>query len=190
LHETGLPHYYKELITDWDKFNGFLSLDVTDIFIAENLAFSVKFASSAAKKNGKALRSFCNICETSWNKTPSLKTFFIRPEDIDLYNEYIDTFEFYTDSISAARLNALYEIYTKDKYWFGKLSELITGYVGEEDSRFIIPRFGTVRLNCEKRCMKGVQPTCKICDRIIELSKTLKDKEIMIAIDKEREDNE
>ena len=178
LHEHQLPHYYNEFVTDWDKFNGFLSLDVTDIFVAENLVFSAKILSSRAKKNGKSLRCFCNVCQSSWDKTPSIKTFFIRPEDINLYEGIIDTFEFFTDS--DAKINTLYEIYTKDKKWFGKLNQIITGYEGEEDSRFIVPRFGETRLNCEKRCVKAVGPTCKICDRIIELSETLKEKEIII----------
>lgn len=189
LNEYNLPHYYNEFITDWDRFQGFLELNVTDIFIAENLAFNVKILSENAKKNNKALRSFCNVCESSWGKTPSLKTFFIRPEDLYLYEDYIDTFEFYIDDTAPARLNVLYEIYTKDQEWFGKLNEIIIGYEGEEDSRFIIPRFGEVRLDCNKRCMQGVKPTCHICDRIIELSKTLEDQHILVTINKKETDN-
>ena len=184
LSDQNLPHYYNDFITDWDRFNGFLHLNVTDIFIAENLAFNVKILSSAAKKHDKSLRSFCNVCESSWDETSSIKTFFIRPEDINLYENYIDTFEFYTDDRNAARLNVLYEVYAKDKKWFGKLNEIIVGYEGEEDSRFIIPLFGEKRLDCDKRCMKD--GSCRICDRIIELGKTLEDKEIMIAVDKKQ----
>lgn len=184
LVEQKISHYYNELVTDWDKFNGFLSLDVTDIFIAENLAFDLKNLSLNAKKYGKHLRSFCNVCESSWDETPSIKTFFIRPEDIDLYGQYIDTFEFYVDNRDATKINVLYEIYAKDKKWFGELREIIVGYEGKEDSRFIIPIFSQKRLECDKRCMKGINPTCKICDRVAELSESLKDKEIMIAIDK------
>lgn len=129
--------------------------------------FNAKIISFYAKKNNKSLRSFCNICESSWDETPSLKTFFIRPEDIDLYNNYIDTFEFYADPTDATKINTLYEIYTKDKSWFGKLNEIILGYEGDEDNRFIIPRFGEQRLNCDKSCIKNIKPFCRICDRII-----------------------
>lgn len=190
LNNLNLPHYYNEYVTDWDKFQGFLKLNVTDIFVAEDLMFDVKILSLNAKKYHKALRSYCNICESSWDETPSLKNFFIRPEDIDLYKDYIDTFEFYESENSPVRINVLYEIYTKDKQWFGKLREIIVGYEGEEDSRFIIPRFGEKRLNCSKRCMKGIEPICHICDRIIELSNTLKDRDIIVTIDKEIGKNE
>ena len=184
LNEKNIPHYYNEFVTDWDRFQGFLHLNVTDIFVAEDLMFNAKLLSLNAKKYGKSLRSYCNICESSWDKTSSLKTFFIRPNDIDLYKDYIDTFEFYIDEFSPVRLNALYEIYTKDKQWFGKLNEIIVGYEGEEDNRFIIPLFGEKRLNCGKRCMKGLEPSCHICERVIELGETLKNTDMLIKMER------
>ena len=180
LNEQNLPHYYNERITDWDKFQGFLHLNVTDIFIGENLAFNVKILKLNAEKYKKSLRCFCNLCESSWEYTPSLKTFFIRPEDLNLYENYIDTFEFYTNAASVAALNIWYEIYTKDKKWTGKLDEIIMGYKGEEDNTFIVSNFGEKRLNCNKKCMQGIEPTCHICDRIIDLSKTLKERNIIV----------
>jgi len=52
------------------------------------------------------------------------KQFFIRPEDVDIYGEYVDVIEFY-DSIE--QQNVLYEVYFKDKEWNGKLREIIKG---------------------------------------------------------------
>ena len=50
-----------------------------------------------AKKEEKGIhiRTFCNICQKSWQETNPLQTFFIRPEDISLYEGYIDTIEFF-----------------------------------------------------------------------------------------------
>ena len=184
LNKNKIPHYYNEFIKDWDRFHGFLSLNVTDIFIAESLCFNLRNCSLQAKRKGKKLRSYCNVCESSWEEGESLKSFFIRPEDIDVYNQYIDTFEFFpfNRKLDATRLNTLYQIYTKDKKWSGQLSEIIDGYEGNEDNRFIIPRFGEIRPNCKKRCLES--ENCYICDRIIDLSKTLKDKNIMVTVDK------
>ena len=181
LNKQKLPHYYNEFITDWDSFQGFLHLNVTDIFIGGSLAFNVKFLKLNAEKYKKSLRCFCNLCQSPWEYTPSLKTFFIRPEDLDLYKNYIDTFEFYTNTASGTALNTWYEIYTKDKKWAGKLNEIIVGYEGEEDNKFIVSRFGEKRLNCNKKCMQGIEPTCHICDRIIDLSKTLKERDIIVT---------
>ena len=126
-----LPHYYNEYISSWDRFVGFLSLNVSDIFITEELAFEIKNVSNLAKKHHKSLRAFCNICQSSWSDSLSLKTFFIRPEDLDLYTNYIDTFEFYITNKDYQKINTLYEIYTKDKKWFGLLNEIISDYKGK-----------------------------------------------------------
>lgn len=184
LVENNIPHYYNEFVTSWDKFQGFLSLSVTDIFIAEELAFSAKILSKNAIKNGKSLRVFCNVCQSSWDQTKSIKTFFIRPEDIYLYEGIIDTFEFYIDDKDATRINTLYQIYTKDQYWHGKLSQIIIGYTGEENNQYIIPKFGEKRLNCNKTCMQGIKPACHICDRIQELEEVLKTEKLAVRIDK------
>ena len=166
-------------------FQGFLSLDVTDIIITGDVAFNIKKASENAKKNNKSLRCFCNIAQYQWKNTPDIKKFFIRPEDIDLYEDYVDTIEFnLKHDSSVIKLNTLYEIYTKDKKWSGKLKEIIDNYYTDDDSRFIIPRFGEKRLDCGRRCLQKGYPTCQICDRIIELEKTLKDNDLVVMIDK------
>ncbi len=184
LVENNIPHYYSEFITTWDKFQGFLSLEVTDIFIAEELAFSAKILSKNAKKNGKSLRAFCNVCQSSWDRTESIKTFFVRPEDIYLYDGIIDTFEFYVDSRNVTKINTLYEIYAKDQFWHGNLSQIIVGYIGDENSQYMLPRFGEHRLNCGKSCAQGIKPSCHICDKIIELEEFLKSEKIAVQIDK------
>lgn len=180
-----LPHYYNEYISTWDRFIGFLSLNVSDIFITEELAFEIKDVSILAKKHNKSLRAFCNVCQSSWEHTPSLKTFFIRPDDIDLYANYIDTFEFYVKDRDYQRINVLFEIYTQDKTWFGLLKEIIFNYKGEQDNRFIFPNYGNAKLNCGKRCLKG--KPCKNCDKILQLNSILKEKGIFIKFEKEDE---
>lgn len=187
--EQGLPHYYQEQISTIDRFNGFLSLDVTDIFIANELGFSLNRIKPKAEHYGKALRCYCNVCESSWWEDVdhcSLKTFFIRPEDIDLYSNYIDTFEFYLPDDNVPRINTLYEIYAQKKRWFGRYDELIFGYDGEEDGRYMIPDFGIRRLYCGKECayVADSVPSCHICDRISELCKTLKDHDLIVKVEK------
>ena len=77
--QKGLPHFYNEIITTWDKFKGFLSLKVTDIIIGEEIAVSAKILSTNAKKNHISLRFFPNVCQSSWDEEKTLTTFFIRP---------------------------------------------------------------------------------------------------------------
>lgn len=189
LSSRSIPHYYNEIVTTWDKFLGFLSLDITDIVIAEELGFSALFLKPLAKSKNIQLRVFCNICQSSWYKTKSLKTFFIRPEDIDLYSYYFDTFEFIyaKEKPDIHEINVLYEVYAIDKHWAGRLDEIIKEYIGEEDSRFFLPDFAEFRLKCQKKCVTrgNMSSKCNMCERIGELSKVLDEKNLMIHINKE-----
>lgn len=187
FNERKLLHYYNEIATDWDTFAGFLQLNVTDIFVGEEICFNIISAKQKAEQKNIALRTYCNICQTSWEDTPSLKTFFIRPEDISLYGNFIDTFEFFFNTFDFHKLNVLYEVYAKEEKWFGLLKEIILNYNGDEDNRFLISLFGERRLNCKKRCMYEVDQTCHICDRIVDFSETLKNKNIYVTIEKETE---
>ena len=189
INENELPHYYNEIITTWDKFQGYLTLNITDIFISGDIAFNIKIASEKAKKNGKKLRCYCNIVQSGWLEGNSLKTFFIRPEDIELYNNYIDSMEFFIDDLKdSVKVNVVYEIYVKNQFWFGKLKEIIHGYNGEEDSRLIIAKFGEQRLNCGRRCLQcsPYSSCCQICDRIIELGEILDNRGLMVTVDKQK----
>lgn len=179
LTKNGFPHYYENTIITWEDFIWFLSLNITDIFIGETVAFDIIQASKMAREKNKRLGVCCNFCDSPDNQAvPSLKKFFIRPEDFELYSNYVDVFKF--TASSANEINLLYEIYTKDKKWFGKLSEIIKNYTSDEDSRFIIPKFAQKRLSCGRRCL--INPgQCKICDRISELSYTMKNHDIMVS---------
>jgi hypothetical protein len=58
--------------------------------------------------NNIKLRVFPNICQSSFSETPSIKTFFIRPEDISIYSTFVDVFELITDE---EREQVIYKIY-------------------------------------------------------------------------------
>lgn len=185
LNELKIPHYYQQLVTTWDRFQGFLTLSVTDIFVAEELAFSAEILSSNAKEKGISLRCYCNVCQSSWDQTPSLKTFFIRPQDINLYAKYFDVFQFFVDRRETNKVNVLYRVYSKEKRWIGRLDEIIVGYEGDDYSAFILPRFGEKRLNCGKRCMKNSH--CSLCDHMASAGELLRQNNFYIRVENEEE---
>ena len=77
------------------------------------------------KDKNKRIRTFCDICQTSWPEEESLRTFFIRPEDLFLYNKYIDVVEFFNAENNKNSLNALYDLYNTGRRWAGPLKEII-----------------------------------------------------------------
>lgn len=67
------------------------------MYICEELGFSLDKISKILHENNIRVRVFPNICQSSFLETPSIKTFFIRPEDISIYSMFIDVFELVSD---------------------------------------------------------------------------------------------
>lgn len=80
-------------------------------------------------------------------------------------------------------VNTIYDIYTKDKEWYGDLDELILSLNESIDNRNILSSFAGCRLNCGRRCLKG--HPCSICERMVETAAVLNDKGLIIERDLE-----
>ena len=108
--------------------------------------------------------------------TIDIKKFWIRPEDVEVYGQYIDTIEFFG---TPQQVGVLLKVYKEDKKWFGQLKEIIFGLKSDLDSRYIVPRFAEQRVSCKKECLKGGK--CRICERVVDLSHSLKDANLIIT---------
>ena len=61
------------------------------------------------------VRVIPNLCQSSMAETPSILKFFVRPEDIQAFSTFVDTFEIVgNDQVQLT----LYKIY-KQGYWAG-----------------------------------------------------------------------
>ena len=175
--------FYDIQINDWDILTGVLKSGATDVYIVENLCFEIdKVAEIAAQYNAQ-VRVYPNIAQSKWNNTAALKKFFIRPEDIDEYEKYVDVIEFYNVD---KQIDIYYDIYKQKKKWFGKLNEIILDFDSDIDNRYIIPRFAEMRIKCGKNCLKG--GSCRRCEIIEQLSNTLEESQLVVSIDKNKED--
>lgn len=174
-----IPFFFVNPVTTIDQLHGFLNHHPTDMYICEELGFSLEKISKLLHDNNVKVRVYPNICQSSFSDTPSIKTFFIRPEDIALYSSFVDVFELITDE---KRQQTLFKIY-KQGVWFGKIKDLIPTYKGDLDSRYILGSFGAIRSKCGKRCMYQ-SDRCSICDRFLELADTLKENNIIVRKEK------
>lgn len=181
-----LKFYFDVVVRDWETFNTFIQVGVSDIFLVEQMMFEIKDASVAAHKAGVRVRTFPNIAQRRYEETQSIKCFFIRPEDIDLYEGLVDVMDIYT--IEEVNQDVVWEIYKEDKIWWGPLKEIIVGLDNEIDGRYIIPRFGDRRLNCGRKCFKGHR--CDVCETVEQLGKNLQKAGLLIQYDKEKENKE
>lgn len=91
---------------------------------------------------------------------------WIRPEDIRLYDQYIDVFEF--ESINKAQEQALYKYYIEKQEWLGSLKTIISNFKAEGSNTMIPSDVIKTRLNCGQKCVKGSD--CRICYRAVNLA--------------------
>ena len=185
LKDTNLKYFFKAAANSWDKFTGLISQNVSDIYITDELAFELDKVAEIAHKNNIKVRIYPNVAQSRWDKLSDILKFFIRPEDIEMYEPYVDVCEFYGDK--AQQIDTYYKIYQEDKKWFGDLQEIIIGLDSKIDSRYIIPRFAEKRIKCGKDCLKSGKG--EMCKRILDLSEQLENAHLIVQIDKEKEEN-
>lgn len=170
-----IPYFFINPVTTIDQLNGLLSYHPTDMYVCEQLGFSLDKISKVLHDNNIKVRVFPNICQSSFSETPSIKTFFIRPDDIPIYSVFVDVFELIADE---KRQRILFKIY-KQEHWFGKLNEVIPSFKDDLDSKYLLNTFGAIRSKCGKRCM--YKPgSCSICDRFTNLADTFKENKIVV----------
>lgn len=183
IKERVIPHkfFFNDFVRNWDTLHGLKDLGVSDMYIVEDLGFELDAVGKILHSAGIQVRVFPNIAQSPWIKTPALKKFFIRPDDIEIYEPYVDVIEFFGSDDS---IETYYKIYAIDKKWFGKLNEVIIDFDDDRlDSRFLLPIFGERRLKCGKRCLKG--SSCNICSALEVAAATLEANNLIIKTKKE-----
>ena len=91
---------------------------------------------------------------------------WIRPEDMLLYDQYIDVFEF--ESVDKKQEQALYERYIEKQEWPGSLRTIISNFRAEGNNPMIPSEVIKARLNCGQKCVRG--SNCRICYRAVSLA--------------------
>lgn len=170
-----VPFYFSDYATTWDILIGFLLFGVSDVFVAEDLGFELDNVYDVVHAANAQVRVYPNIAQSSYPFCYDMDKFFIRPDDVKIYEKYVDVFEFYGD---IRKFDVLYEIY-KQEHWNGPLREIILNFYIPVDNRDIVGIFGEVRAKCGKRCKKG--KPCNICNRMLELAETLKENNLIIT---------
>jgi len=167
LARKGLPFFFSEFCKTDDEVFAFIKIGVTDVYVVENLAFNLKEIGGYCKSKGVNVRVIPNMAQYPLHQKeviPAAVRFFIRPEDMDVYSEYVDVCEFVAP---ADRLSVLFDIY-KSKQWLGDLKDLILGLDEEFYNSGISPSFASFRLGCRHKCM---QEKCTLCMDMKEVSK-------------------
>lgn len=186
IEKAKVPFYFDYPIDNWGRLEYYLSLGVSDVFISGELGFDLpRVREKVKEKEDVQIRVWANIAQGSNPKSDGLKDFYIRPEDIDIYGEYIDIIEFFN---SEKEQNILYDVYFHDKAWDGKLKEIIKGMSCEVNNYYILgDDFVKRRIECKQDCIKGGK--CRLCDRLQGLADALEKSKDFEVFRKRKEDN-
>ena len=91
---------------------------------------------------------------------------WIRPEDILLYDDYIDIIEF--EDCDRGKEQTLYSIYMEQHEWSTIFSLLITNFKHSGVNRLISSELTKRRMKCSQSCENG--GTCTLCWRSFDLA--------------------
>lgn len=178
IKNTKIPYFSTEIAVEWEKFHELVNYGVSDIYIGEQLGFELDDVGRASARAGIRTRIFPNVAQSALTETKPLKKFFLRPEDVDLYNRrYISTFEFYIPIGTDLNWDVLYRAYAINKKWTGRLDEIIIGLDSDINNTFISPYWASARMICHRKCLK--YSDCNTCEKIYDLSKSLEAIQIM-----------
>jgi hypothetical protein len=176
LEEMQIKYMFINFATTFEQVYAFSQYNVTDIYICEDLGFRLDELQNLRGK-GIALRIFPDVAQSSNFKIPDLCKFFVRPEGLDVYEDYIDTIELWHCN---RQLSVVYEIY-KQRQWSGYLEDLILDFSNDFslNNATVVPLFDTIRVKCGRNCL--VNNNCHYCFRNLELSPLLEENDLFIV---------
>jgi len=91
---------------------------------------------------------------------------WIRPEDVEAYEDYIDIMEF--EFCEVPREETLFKVYAEQKEWSTRLDILVEDLGSSALNRMIPENLVEARLQCNHRCMNG--GTCHICETVLKMT--------------------
>ena len=161
--------YHQPALT-WNLVQILLAYNVSDITIGEPLTFSMNDIEKNIRSLGVNVRVRPYIARNSYQmklqNDNGAHHFWILPQHLYLYENYIDVIDLIDDNI--AREEGLVNAYTSTLPYNAYLSTLIQGLNTEVGAQFIDETFVNSRLNCGQYCMKN-KNSCHRCDQYIKM---------------------
>ena len=176
LTEYNIKFMFSNYARTKEGFFAMAEAGACSIYVVEELAFNLKDLQYIREHFNTGIRIFPDIAQStkgSGKYINPLTKFFIRPEDLELYEDLIDVCEFYH---LGDQLSVIYEIYRQGQ-WLGNLSDIILSLDMDIENTTIAPHFGKMRVNCNKCCLCG---RCFICTEIAELAEKFKEADLEI----------
>jgi len=160
-----IPFYHRAPLHSFMELRDLVAAGASEVILGAPLFFQL----DKVRKNFPdiKIRATANVAlpEGSLSYNEGITGLWIRPEDVNLYEKYIDTLEFYGD---ITQEQALFRIYAKQQKWPGQLSLLVQDLDHPAINRMIPSTLAEARIKCGQRCMEN--NTCHLCERILNLA--------------------
>lgn len=148
-------------ITDWELLREVLKAGATQVWIDGALGFQLPLVRKNIPSNVlirvQPHRSFSAFF-------PSVSSFFIRPEDLSLYEPYIDILDF--SHVPMAQSKVLAKYYAEGAFPY-KIQTLCPLCNIDVPNPLIRPKFAQSRLNCRQTCKSN--SNCHKCASELKL---------------------
>lgn len=163
--ELKLKFYLVYPICSYDELNAVLDLGSEYVRLGVPLFFDMDHIKEYYPK--AKIRLIPNIAyDDVYQRANGISGTWIRPEDLNMYEDYAEVIEFNDADLSKER--ALTRIYWSEKEWSGELKTLITNLNSPGVNRMIQSQVTEARLNCRQKCMS--HHNCHICFRALQLA--------------------
>lgn len=166
----GIPFYWSYPAFTWYDLRGLIDLGPCYIMLAAPLSFSLE---KIKRITDIPLRICPNLAYDAYIPHENgIYGTWVRPEDIGIYDEYIDTFEFI--GVELSQEATLLHVYKDNGNWPGNLNILFQNFDIDVDNRAIPEEIGQFRANCGQRCMET--SNCHFCETAMKFSNALRKK--------------
>ena len=166
LIKQGYKAYLRFPVSDWEMFYDFLDLGISDIYIDGALGFQIKQVAQICKEHKVLVRVSPTVSPAAAIKGLKPYSFFIRPEDLKLYEKYIDIIDF--KITQQEKEDATFSIYKRGNFIYN-LQDLLDQTTFSVPNPYIKPEFGQARLNCGQHCLLPGR-SCHLCETQISLT--------------------
>ena len=163
-----IKFYWYYPITTYYELQGVLALGPSQVLLGAPLTFDLPTVKGITDL---PLRMVVNQpYEPYMPREDGICGQWVRPEDTEIYAEYITSFEFAEADLQAER--AYLHIYKDNKVWPGNLNLLFKNFGVNVDNRGLFDDIGVRRTYCRQRCMSG--SGCRYCKTAIKFSEILR----------------
>lgn len=179
LLENGVPTYFNYGVSSFEDLQYLIDLGVSEVRIRGELGFRCEDLERIKRKHNIKIRAYALPTPNTLSfidKSYDITSFFIRPEDLKLYDKVIDVLEFNISKQYKEKEEVLFNIYKKGE-WGYTLKDLMCGTLDSEILNPIIPTsFAENRYNCHQKCIKDAltgKRSCSSCRDIETLVKNI-----------------